>query len=318
MVYYVSANVGGFSSIATTTVEDRFGFGPAFIIPLATLILALAILIWFKQSFETSPPHGSVLLKAFKVLRTAATNGFSFEAAKPHNTESDIFGSWDSIFVDEVKRVVKAWQVFAVFPFYFLAWNQLVTNLISQAGTMETHGIPNDFIFNVGPVTILAMTPILNSLILPFLRSKNIAFQSRARITLGFILIALAMAYAAALQRAIYRSPPCYKHPLQCDGGGTPNKISVALQIPVYALTGLSEIFAVTSGMEVAFTQAPKSMKSLVMALFSLTVACGALLGIVVSPLARDPLLPWLYCTLSIMCLIIGGLFCFANRQAKQ
>lgn len=100
------------------------------------------------------------------------------------------------------------------------------------------------------------------------------------------------MAYAAIVQYLIYRSPPCYNRPLECpasDGGKLPNKVHVAVQTPAYALIGLSEIFASITGLEYAYTKAPLSMKSFVTAMFLLTNAFGAALGIALSPTAKDP-----------------------------
>lgn len=72
---------------------------------------------------------------------------------------------------------------------------------------------------------------------------------------------------------------------------------------------GLSEIFASVTGLEVAFTQAPESMKSLVMSVFLLTTAGGAVLGAGVSPFAKDPGVVGLYLGLGGVCLVTGAVF---------
>lgn len=125
---------------------------------------------------------------------------------------------------------------------------------------MQLHGIPNDIMQNIDPLTIILFIPICDRLLYPFLRKRGIAFKPITRIFFGFIFGAGAMAYAAGVQKLIYDSGPCYSAPLACDAGlqpdGTyaPNNVHVAVQTPAYLLIGLSEIFASITGLEYAFT----------------------------------------------------------------
>ncbi len=142
---------------------------------------------------------------------------------------------------------------------------------------MQLHGVPNDIMQNIDPLTIIIFIPICDRLLYPFLRKIGIPFKPITRITMGFIFAALAMAYAAIVQHLIYISPPCYTAPLACpaSNGTEPNHVHVAVQTPAYLLIGLSEIFASITGLEYAFTKAPPSMKSFVMSMFLLTTAFG-------------------------------------------
>ena len=126
---------------------------------------------------------------------------------------------------------------------------------------MQLHGIPNDIMQNIDPLTVIIFIPIMDRLIYPMLRRVGIKFKPITRITMGFIFGSMAMAYAAIVQHLIYKSPPCYNMPSNCDSG---NQVHVAVQTPAYLLIGLSEIFASITGLEYAFTKAPPSMKSFV------------------------------------------------------
>ena len=181
---------------------------------------------------------------------------------------------------------------------------------------METHGIPNDIWSSLEPLLILILVPFLNSIALPSLRRIGITLRPTTRIAWGFIIMALAMAYAAIIQSLIYHSPPCYQHPLRCQGGKVPNRVHVALQVPAYTLVAVSEILTASSGMEYAFTQAPQSMRSIVMASFLITLAGGAFLGIAITLLTADPKLTWMYSCLSGMCFVLGGVFQFTFRNS--
>eukprot|EP00958_Prasinococcus_capsulatus_P011841 scaffold1182_cov396-Prasinococcus_capsulatus_cf.AAC.14 len=66
---------------------------------------------------------------------------------------------------------------------------------------------------------------------------------------------------------------------------GYDKRVSVWWQVVPYCGIALSEIFTSVSGLEFAYSQAPASMKSLVMSLYLCTTAVGSVIGIAVSPL---------------------------------
>jgi POT family proton-dependent oligopeptide transporter len=305
--------VASLSPFGTTALEQKFGFPSAFALPTVVFMLGLAVLVASRRRIVSEIPHSSVLSNAFKVLRIGLMHG-SLEAAKPSSlkcTQRPETMHWNDAFVDELSRALKACRLFLFFPLYWMAWLQMMSNFISQAGTMETHGIPNDVLTNLDPLTVIVMVPLLEQFIYPLLRRIGIALEPITRVTIGFVLIAIAMAYAAVLQHFIYASPPCYNYPRasDCLGGEVPNQIHVAVQMPAYILVALSEVFAVPTGYQWAFTKAPAGMRSLVMALFLLTVALGALLAVLVSPLTVDPKLTWMYGGLSTASFFNGVLF---------
>jgi proton-dependent oligopeptide transporter, POT family len=86
-----------------------------------------------------------------------------------------------------------------------LAYNQLTNNLIAQASTMSTHGVPNDLLSNLDPIALIIVIPICDKIIYPFLRRRNINFSPIRRITLGFFTGSAAMIWAAVLQHYIYK-----------------------------------------------------------------------------------------------------------------
>ena len=123
---------------------------------------------------------------------------------------------------------------------------------------MQLHGMPNDEMQNIDPIVIIIFIPILDKFFYPFMRKIGFPMYPITRITVGFVLAALSMAFAAIIQHEIYIRGPGYNDPT--DNG--PNDIHVAVQTPGYILIGLSEIFASITGLEYAFTKAPASMKS--------------------------------------------------------
>jgi len=267
--YYVCVSIGSLSAIATSHMELHIGFWAAYLLPLLMFLVGFAILLFSKKYYVARPPTRSVIPYAFKVMWIGLVNKGNMDAAKPHYQGE--FGSgyatpWDDLFVDELKRSLLACRVFLFFPVYWVSYSQMLNNLITQAGTMETHDIPNDFMQNISVFPLIFLAPILDCLVYPIMREMGIPFKPITRITWGFILAAFAMAYTAIVQHIIYASPPCYDTPLAstCFDGSVPNKVHVALQIPAYLLLGISEIFTAITGLEYAYTKAPPSMKSFV------------------------------------------------------
>lgn len=66
---------------------------------------------------------------------------------------------------------------------------------------------------------------------------------------------------------------------LDADGNPVTSSLSVWIQSGSYVLIALSEILASITGLEYAFTKAPKNMRSLVMAVFLFTNAISAAIG---------------------------------------
>jgi dipeptide/tripeptide permease len=148
----------------------------------------------------------------------------------------------------------------------------------------------------LNPLAIILLIPLMDRVIYPFLRARyHLALTPITRISLGFLVAALAMAYAGGLQVAIYHA--------------LPNSIHIAYQAPAYILIAVSEILASITGLEVAYAKAPENMKSFIMSLFLLTSAGGSALGIVIAPLARNPYLHWMYFGLAVAAASTGFAF---------
>ena len=344
-IFYFSINIGSLSSIATTELEKHTGFWTAYLLCLCMFVVGIAVVMFGKRFYIVRPPQGSIITQSFRAMWIGLVSGFNMgkvpvifpameilftnpktsDAARPSHQAS--IGQrhktpWTDHFIDELKRGLIACRVFAFFPIYWVVYTQMLNNFISQAGVMELHGIPNDLMQNIDPLTIIIFIPICDYLLYPFLRKIGLPFRPITRITMGFIFAALAMAYAAIVQHLIYTAPPCYNAPMACDAAGPdgtiPNKVHVAVQTPAYLFIGLSEIFASITGLEYAFTKAPPSMKSFVMSIFLLQNGFGSALAIALSPTAEDPKIIWMYTGICVATIIAGGLFWFCFKGYNE
>jgi POT family proton-dependent oligopeptide transporter len=289
-------------------------------------MFAVAILVFISgyKKYSKHKPTSSVILTSWRVIsfayrqsripenKTARkySNDF-FDFAKRDSRipgvkewSVDIYAqvTWDDEFVDELKQTMMACKIFTPLAMYWVCYNQLSNNLLSQAGVMNRPpGLPNDVMNNFDPIALIIFIPIIDLIVYPTLRKFNINFASQKRITMGFMLAALSMAYAAIVQYFIYSDA-------QFISSGKAN-ISVFWQVPCYLLLALSEIFASITPMEYAYTHSPKSMKSFVSALSLWPNCLSALISLAISPSAHDPNMVYVYGGVAIAAFICGCLY---------
>lgn len=277
-------------------------------------MVGITVLVLGRKRYVDRPPNGTVVLDSFKAVGLMIRHR-NMDAAKPSwlaQNGSSKSVKWDDTFVEELKRALVGCKVFTIYPIYWVCYGQFSNNFVTQAGQMAGHGIPNDLMQNFDPIAIIVFVPLMDRLVYPLLRKLRIPFRPISRITFGFWVAALAMAYAAIVQHLIYSAGPCYKHPLcdasVVDGVAYGNNVHIAIQTPAYMLIGISEIFASATGYEYAYTKAPPRMKSFVQSLFLLTNAFGSALGEAFVPAAFDPAILWMYVGLAIGSFLCGCL----------
>ncbi|KAG8985355.1 hypothetical protein FRB94_010955 [Tulasnella sp. JGI-2019a] len=336
LYFYLMINVGALvGQIGMTYSEKYVGFWLAYSLPTIMFLLCPIVLYIGKDRYVTSPPKGSVIADALRVIRIAAKGHWSlnfrkmgremeWNKARPSNVVAANNGEqpdwlvYDDQFVDEVQRALKACQVFLFFPLYWISYNQLNNNLTSQAATMTTNGVPNDVINNLDPLFLIIGIPICDYIVYPALRRAGFNFSPIKRIFAGFLTAALSMIWATVIQIYIYRTSECghYANDPTC----APTSLNVWTQSGSYVLLALSEIFASISGLEFAFMMAPKRMRSMVMAIFLFMSAIASAIGEAFNPLAADPLLVWNYASAAIISGVAGIAFwfCFRDLDAQQ
>ncbi|KAL3425241.1 peptide transporter ptr2-like protein 1 [Phlyctema vagabunda] len=309
MWFYWAVNVGALSPLITVNVEAHASFWLAYLIPLIAIVLSATIFVLSNEKFIKTRPQGSAILDAVHTISIAIKEK-GFDNAKPsmlreHGREGLYKFAQSSSYTDDrvekVRTGVTACKFFVFLPLYFISWIQIWNNLISQAGTMALHGTPNDLLQNLDPIALIIFIPMLDFVVYPLLRKWKIQFRPVVRISTGFIMAAFAMAYAAVLQHFIYISPP--------------NSIHVWVQAPAYILVAFSEAFVIVTGLEIAFTKAPESLRSFVSALFWLTIGIAAAICISFTPVTRDPQILWMYTSLAVVTFVAGCVFyaCFRN-----
>ncbi|QRV78967.1 peptide transporter PTR2 [Ceratobasidium sp. AG-Ba] len=334
MYFYLMINIGSLGSLATTETELHHGFWLAYLIPTIVYFIVPFILFVGGRRYIVYPPRGSILVEFIRVIRRANQGVWSlnmreslqrfndpskWDKARPSvvgggdvEQHQEVAGrgsmipTWDDTFVDEVRRTLKATKIFAFYPLFWVPYNQMTGNIVSQAGVMTTHGVPNDLLQNINAIAIIIIIPVMDRVVYPGLRRMGWVVRPIQRITFGFMFASAAMIYAAVLQDKIYKTNPCGKYVTACD---SPSTINVWVQTPAYILIAVGEIFASVSGLEYAYNKAPLRMKSVVMAMFLLTTAVGNALTWALVPVSEDPYLVWNYGGCAIASFVAGTAF---------
>ncbi|CAI7639620.1 unnamed protein product [Penicillium glandicola] len=333
MYFYMMINIGSLvGQIAMVYAERYVGFWLSYLLPTAMFCLCPIVLLLCKKQYHLSPPAGSIYPKAFRVWKLAMKGHWTLNPvrwfkssdtdmwakAKPSalGANKPAWMDFDDAWVDEVRRGLLACRVFLWYPLYWLAYNQMLNNLTSQAATMKLGGVPNDIINNLNPIALIIFIPVFDQLVYPGLRKMGINFSPLKRITAGFLVASLSMVVAAVTQAYIYKLGPCGNQANYClEEKGQYTNISVWIQALTYIMGGISEIFASITSLEYAYTKAPKNMRSIVQAVALLMNAFSSALGQAFVGLSVDPLLTWNYTLVAILAFLGGVGFWATNYK---
>ena len=81
-----------------------------------------------------------------------------------------------------------------------MTYGQMDANLGSMSTYMRTDGFPNDILSNINPLTLIIFIPIVDTCLYPNLRKIGFKMRPITRITIGFWIGVVAMAYCAIIQ----------------------------------------------------------------------------------------------------------------------
>lgn len=336
MYFYMFINIGALVGQITMVYAEKYiGFWLSFTLPTIIYLISPLVLYLGRNRYTRSPPNGSVLASSLRIFRYAARGKWHvnpvrtwknfntpdfWDGAKPSRVkgEKPIWMTFDDLWVEEVRRGFKACSVFCWYPLFWLTYTQIYNNLTSQAATTNTHGLPNDVLTNIDPLALMVLIPLSDRVIYPGLRRAGINFTALKKITAGFFTGAMAMIAAAVVQHYIYKTNPCHYSAATCKDDqdhALTSPLTVWIQTPSYILIAISEILASITGLEYAYTKAPKNMRSLVMSAFLFTSAVSAAFAQAFVALAADPLLVWNYGSMAVIAAVGGTAFWFSVRN---
>ncbi len=145
----------------------------------------------------------------------------------------------------------------------------------------------------LNPLLVMIIIPLLNLGVYRPLERRGRPLKPLHRMTIGMVLAALSFAAVAVLQARI-------------DAAG-PGQVHVLWQIIPYVIITTSEVLVSITGLEFAYTQAPRAMKSTIMGFWLLSVTLGNVLVAFLAPLQTLSLTPffWTFAALMIVAALI-------------
>ncbi len=177
---------------------------------------------------------------------------------------------------EAVEGPIAVWKIISIFLMVSVFWalfDQHSSTWIRQAESML---LPTLSIFGFettltasqipasNPIMVMMLIPITSMFMYPFIDKFIMKLTPLRTMTMGMVVASLSFVAVYFIQ-------------LKVEAAG-PGVVNVAWQLIPYGLITLAEVMVSITGLEFAYTQAPKRMKSMVMGLWLLTVSLGNVL----------------------------------------
>jgi POT family proton-dependent oligopeptide transporter len=160
--------------------------------------------------------------------------------------------------------------VFVLIPPFWAMFDQHSSTWILQAKDMvpfkltDKYSIGGEEMQSLNPLLVMILVPLLTGVFYPLFGKLVTPLR---RIGVGMFIAGASYVAVAWLQQRIVAG----------------EKLSVLWQALPYLILTSAEVLVSTTGLEFAYTQAAKSMKSTIMSLWLLTVAAGNLLVVLIT-----------------------------------
>ena len=272
----ISIGSGGIKPCVSAHVGDQFGKKNAhlltkafgwfyFSINLGAFISTLLtpwLLNWYGPHWAFGIP--GVLMAIATLLFWMGRNVFIHIPAGGNEWVKETFSP------EGLKSIAKVSVVFLFIAVFWSLFDQTGSSWVLQAEDMNRQWLGVTWLSSqiqaINPILILLFIPLFQFVVYPAI---NLVWPLNPirKITLGLFITAGSFAIVAITQSWI-------------DQGQQP---SIAWQLFAYAVITFAEVMVSITGLEFAYTQAPKKMKSVIMALFLFSVSLGNVVTAVVN-----------------------------------
>lgn len=257
------SNPDSFLRVVRTALTSRTGgqSRPGMMVAGLGVLLALVALLLIPQlGFVIAAVLALGLLIAFGGI------GTSMQLSRARGVHPDEA-------VDGVRALLRVLIVFALVTPFWSLFDQKASTWVIQGGEMSKPGwFQPAQMQALNPMLVMLLIPFNNLVLYPLLRRFGFEPTALRRMGFGIAFSGLAWVVAGALQLAI-------------DGG---DAVSITWQILPYAFLTFGEVLVSATGLEFAYSQAPRSMKGTIMSFWLLSVTFGNLWVLMTNAAVRN------------------------------
>lgn len=231
--------------------------------------LAALAVIGTIGAFAFMPTYGFVIAACLALVSIIAFGGLGvwlqLEAARAKHPDDAIRG---------VRSVLRVLVLFALVTPFWSLFDQKASTWILQGQKMSS---PDWFEASqmqaLNPLLVMILIPFNNLVLYPALNRLGYEMTALRRMTAGIAFSGLSWIVVGLMQVVL--------------DGGTP--LSLFWQVLPYAILTFGEVLVSATGLEFAYSQAPLTMKGVIMAFWSLSVTIGNLWVLVVNAGVQNP-----------------------------
>ncbi|MDX2457735.1 MAG: POT family MFS transporter [Gammaproteobacteria bacterium] len=278
----IALGAGGIKPCVSSHLGDQFGMSNQgllarafswfyFAINLGAFVSSLAT-PWLLQHYGSAVAFGlpGVLMLTATLIFRAGRYRFVHVPAGGRRFLKEVFSRTG---LGALGRLTVVYLFIAVF---WALFDQTGSSWVLQAGQMDclffgVELLPAQ-IQAANPLLVMLLIPVFSYLVYPAIH-RFFPLTSLRKITIGLFVAAAAFAISTAIQSSI-------------DQGGSP---AIGWQLLAYVVLTSAEVMVSITCLEFSYTQAPKTMKSFVMAFFMLSISLGNLFTSAVNFFIQEP-----------------------------
>ena len=273
-LYYWMINLGSLASTFAIPLLNQYA-GPRIAFGVPGVAMAFALLVFWsgRRAYVFAAPTDPGSSGFFRVVGSALA-ALPRRRAGAHWLDGAV-GSQPAEAVAGVKAVLRIGGVFAAVAVFWALFFQYASSWTVQAEQMRRDllgwTMPPEWPQNLDAALVLALIPAFAFALYPAVERAGVRATPLRKMAAGMFVMTLSFVAAAAVEAAL-------------RSGLRPH---VGWQVPQYLFLAVGEVLVSVTALEFAYGQAPRRMKSVVMALWYLTISAGQLLTAVVAGLNR-------------------------------